>query len=633
MLARFSDLASESFPSHSQVLFYGPAPQPSAFKRIDRLKIKILGFYETSEESLDEASLAEFLSEQVQQLGTVRNQIETEVRRTAEKRKELEDLNQLLEKTVVERTIHIEHSAEEQSGKLNSERGLIRFIKDLSHLFLKDDLLLLIRKELRKFSFVGEPMLMYSIDQEQHSLIFFKNSSLNSLNKKSGQKPGQVIWDYPSESSISDSSASQFLATLLGRPMGRVALLPLSLTVFSQVFSSAKAMIAIEIFHKDSKNEEIANFMQFLNERKEILSMTLDRMLLENQLKLFSYRWERTFDEFADGIAIINDQYEVIRANQQFSKIRSQKNRFKKCYEQLAERHSPCPNCPMNRESREKAVHAKVYLPNQTYEVNSYAIGGEDLKLFVHQYTDVSEEEQINSQLVQNEKMGSLGLLAGHLAHELNNPLSGILSLSQVMQQQMALQPEIKMANLESDLNEIKQASQRCLAIIKNLLEFSKEGEMTPSEVSLDELVEKTLPLLKTALRNHRFFKDLQTSSALVKVNPQLVQQVIFNLIKNASQAMAQTGTIKVFSQLRKEGWVELVIEDTGPGISDELKPRIFEPFFTTKASGEGTGLGLNLSKNIVERFGGRLEFKSKVGVGTQFFVLFPISSVAKRPL
>ena len=156
-------------------------------------------------------------------------------------------------------------------------------------------------------------------------------------------------------------------------------------------------------------------------------------------------------------------------------------------------------------------------------------------------------------------------------------------------------------------------------------MEFTREEEVEKEKVSLDEIVERTLPMLKTALRSHLLHLRLETKKLKVEVFPHLLQQVVFNLVNNACQAMIQAGEINILAQRSGQNVILSVI-DSGPGIPEAIKVRIFEAFFTTKNVGEGTGLGLSISKTIVERCGGQISVQSKLGHGTTFQIQFPIA-------
>jgi len=134
------------------------------------------------------------------------------------------------------------------------------------------------------------------------------------------------------------------------------------------------------------------------------------------------------------------------------------------------------------------------------------------------------------------------------------------------------------------------------------------------------------LPMLKSVLRTHRLDLDLQTADKTVLVEPHLMQQVVFNLINNACQAMKDPGRVKISSHAR-ESKIIFTVEDTGPGIPIEIQKRIFEPFFTTKKEGHGTGLGLSMSKSIIEKFQGQIECHNVEGSGACFVITLPQKS------
>jgi signal transduction histidine kinase len=267
----------------------------------------------------------------------------------------------------------------------------------------------------------------------------------------------------------------------------------------------------------------------------------------------------------------------------------------------------------------------QIQVDGRLFQVHSYPIlvdqGGKATNV-VNQYVDITQSRELYLRMLQSEKMGAIGMLAGNIAHELNNPLTGIRSLSQVLLQEVPQE-----GTLHADLIEIEKASARSQRIIKNLLDFSKDEEQPWEYVSVDEVVEKTLPMLKSALRTHRTEVDLQTLGKTVYIEPHLMQQVVFNLINNACQSMKDAGRLRVATSL-ENGKVLLEIEDTGVGIPADIKAKVFEPFFTTKKEGQGTGLGLSMSKSIIEQFGGSIEFKSADPVGTLFIIRLPMKEM-----
>ncbi|WP_413569447.1 ATP-binding protein [Bdellovibrio sp. HCB117] len=531
------------------------------------------------------------------------------LRESSHQNKQLEALTHSLEAMVEERTQYIELSHHEESEKLNRERQLVRFIKDLATQTSFEDILGILRKELRKFHKMGDPILAYRLGGNK---TFFLSFQLGHFTQTESLTP----YEFPKTPQVPSAELIRYFANHFGRPFIKAYVVPLELRLTSHfVGGEGEAVLCIE---NSLSDKEMGPFIDFMSDRMRPLSMALDRVLLESQLSSFSYRWEKTFDGMRDPIAIVDVDYNVVRANRKFS------DRFlqHKCYESFAHRKSQCEGCPVPQAMKEGHPQAgQIQVDGRIYQVHSYPVlldQGTRPTNVVNQYVDITQSRELYLRMLQNEKMGAIGMLAGNIAHELNNPLTGLRALTQVL-----LQEAPKEGNLHADLVEIEKATARSQRIIKNLLDFSK-GEDQPSEyISVDEIIERTLPMLKSALRTHRLEVDLQTLGQTVFVEPHLLQQVVFNLINNACQAMKDPGRLKVTT--RSEGkFVITEIEDTGPGIPLEIQRRIFEPFFTTKKEGHGTGLGLSMSKSIIEKFGGTIQFHNVEPHGSCFTIELP---------
>lgn len=535
------------------------------------------------------------------------------LRESSLKNRELEAFTNSLEQLVEERTLHIEISHKEESEKLSRERLLIRFIKELAAQGAFEDILRVLRKELRKFHKLGDPILAYRFDGPKTYLMSFQNGQFS-------QTESLMEFELPEKYYLNHPELVKHFANHFGRPFIKTLIFPLELKLIRQLGEGRAD--AILCFESSLADKELSFFLEYINDRIDPLSMALDRVLLENQLSSFSYRWEKTFDSMKDPIALVDLDYQVIRANKKFSENLGGST----CHESFAGSAEVCQGCPVARALKKMTPESgQVKIGHRTYQVYSYPIIGENDRkatTVVNQYVDITESQELYLKVVQSEKMGAIGKLAGHIAHELNNPLTGLRSLSQVL-----IQETTPGEALHSDLIEIEKASLRSQRIIKNLLEFSHSESQPQSLVTVDEIVEKTLPLLKTALRSHRFQLKLQSKEALVEVEPHLLQQVVFNLVNNACQAMKEPGTLSISTQVANGNprTVELKIGDTGPGIPPDIQDKIFEAFFTTKKEGIGTGLGLSLSKSVIERFGGKIHFDSSPATGTTFFINLPI--------
>ncbi len=235
------------------------------------------------------------------------------------------------------------------------------------------------------------------------------------------------------------------------------------------------------------------------------------------------------------------------------------------------------------------------------------------------------ELEKTHFQLLQAEKMSSLGKLAAGVAHQLNNPLGGITLFAKLILEEYDLPKGAK-----EDLNRILRDTNRCRDTVKELLEFTRQTRHLMRPHDINQALTRTLFLLEsqTLFHNINIVKDLDASLPPVLSDIQQLYHLFMNIILNAAQAMEEKGILTLKSYLLEDtDKVCIEISDTGPGISQENLPHIFEPFFTTKEEGKGTGLGLSLAYRIVENHGGHIRAESSPGKGTTFSIELLIGS------
>jgi two-component system NtrC family sensor kinase len=232
--------------------------------------------------------------------------------------------------------------------------------------------------------------------------------------------------------------------------------------------------------------------------------------------------------------------------------------------------------------------------------------------------------EKTQVQLLQSEKMASLGKLAAGVAHQLNNPLGGITLFAKLILEEYELADGAR-----DDLQRILKDAQRCRDTVKELLEFARQTrqEMRPHDIN--QAISRTLFLLENQaiFQNIEIKRNLASDLPLVPADIQQLNHMFMNIILNAVEAMEGKGKLTLKTTLSQNG-TRLVIEisDTGPGIPEDVLPQIFEPFFTTKEEGKGTGLGLSLVYSIVENHRGRVTARSKSGEGTTFTIELPLT-------
>ena len=232
------------------------------------------------------------------------------------------------------------------------------------------------------------------------------------------------------------------------------------------------------------------------------------------------------------------------------------------------------------------------------------------------------ERERMQAQLAQTARLETIGRMISGVAHELNNPLTAILAFGQDLLSQPRSEDDVEA------LNTIVQQSQRCRAIVQDLLTFARTKREDRQAVSLREVVDRVCPAFERLGAAEAIRLELKPAGDLpaVHANPSALEQVLTNLLSNAFHAVGKGGWVGITTALQGDR-VALIVEDDGPGIPPEVLPRLFEPFFTTKDHGHGTGLGLSVSHGIIEQHNGtlRAENRSEPGThGARFTVLLP---------
>lgn len=229
---------------------------------------------------------------------------------------------------------------------------------------------------------------------------------------------------------------------------------------------------------------------------------------------------------------------------------------------------------------------------------------------------------RMEEQLRRSEKLASLGTLSAGVAHEINNPLTGILLYASILNSDKRLDP-----TLLADVQRIISETRRCADIVKNLLDFSRESLPEKEVIALDAILDEVVTFFhkQPDFRNIVIRKNYSSDLPKISVDPNQIRQVFMNLVINSGHAMPLGGDLEISTYRSADGkYICAGLKDNGAGISEENLARIFDPFFTTKS--EGTGLGLAISYGIIENHGGKIEVKSRVGEGSTFLVMLPVS-------
>jgi two-component system NtrC family sensor kinase len=280
--------------------------------------------------------------------------------------------------------------------------------------------------------------------------------------------------------------------------------------------------------------------------------------------------------------------------------------------------------------SREVIIHAPDEIEHLAKSINQMAKKlevekqeledwGATLEKRVQDRTD--EIKKIHSQLFRSEKLASLGKLAAGVAHEINNPLTGILTNSSLLLEDLERDDPKR-----EDVEIIVRETIRCREIVKRLLDFARQTKPQKKLTSVNALIENIVLLVRnqTSFRNIEIEKRLDENLPDILSDTDQIQQVFINIVLNAAEAMTSGGKLTITSGLSKDReLICITFTDTGPGIPEHHRERIFDPFYTTKE--HGTGLGLAISYGIVEQHGGTINVESCVGKGSAFTVQLPV--------
>ena len=372
----------------------------------------------------------------------------------------------------------------------------------------------------------------------------------------------------------------------------------------------------------------LAELAQRQNEELAQHAATLEAKVRE-RTKLLSQaktEWERTFDAIERPIAIIERDYRLVRANRAYARLAErpiQTLNGQRCHALLFKRGTPCTECMVAQGDSSASFELAGA---RTFAVNTYQAQDR----FVCIYRETTEERLQLRQMVQTEKFAAVGMLAGGVAHEINNPLGAILAFTQLM-----LREPGRSADDQETLSDIEHATLRCKRIVESLLRFSRRDALAKKTFDLNKAAEDASVLFGAHLRcqpKARLVTELASTPLPVVGDANEIEQVVLNLLMNALQALPDSGGSVTLTTRRVGDGVEVAVRDTGVGISPENRSKMFNLGFTTKPPGEGTGFGLPISWSIAQAHGGRLDFESELGQGATFTLRLPSAAVSPGP-
>lgn len=344
-------------------------------------------------------------------------------------------------------------------------------------------------------------------------------------------------------------------------------------------------------------------------------------------IKKSQHQWQTTLDAITDYIFVIDRNREIKRANLSFSRRfnKHPKDVVGMKVDQLFQFCVPHTNCLIDRAfASNQEIVDEMTIDGSTYMTSIFPVGLDEDETFVCVMKDITEMKGLQDRIYHSYKLASIGQLVSGVAHEINNPLTGILGYAEL------LMMKVKDDAIKNDLQRIYEAADRCRIIVEGLLCFSRQQKAHKNLASINDVIDQTLELRTYWLKSGdldivRDFHELPRTL----IDVQQMQHAFLNIIMNAEQAVRNTGRrgrIVIETQYDSSTkQIRITVADNGTGIPEELLGKIFDPFFTSKPVGEGSGLGLSMSYGIIAEHGGSIAAGSRPGEGATFTIVLPV--------
>jgi len=351
--------------------------------------------------------------------------------------------------------------------------------------------------------------------------------------------------------------------------------------------------------------------------------------ILEKKIRENKRNLEAILDGIQDRISLVSPDYQILRVNK--AVIEKHNSGYKelvgkKCFEAYYQRSLPCEKCPLTVTLQTRQASSSILrVPglSATEQIFSYPISNEEgnmISIIIH-YRDITQEQQLQEQLIRSEKLAGLGILTSGISHEINNPLSGVIGMAEIGLE------EDDPFQIQGYFKDILNCGQRIQEITKGLSSYSKTAKTNEQTlVDIQEALESSLKMAQMSVKN-RWVEVVKTFQPVQRIEADLGEiQLVFNhLITNAFQAIRGDRGRIILSISSSKDSVQVKVGDNGIGIPSKHLKKIFDPFFTTKTVGEGKGLGLNIAYRIITKYEGTIDVESDEGSGTTFSVEFPV--------
>ncbi|MDD4582680.1 MAG: ATP-binding protein, partial [Eubacteriales bacterium] len=436
--------------------------------------------------------------------------------------------------------------------------------------------------------------------------------------------------DYIGQSNFKTLNLIYFLVVLL------VLLILITLFLYYQYSKPFSNLInhAKKIEQGDfSINQPICNYAEMEELSKALNSMSTKINNFTSSLIKKNNEIKSIFDSIMGLLMIISPNYEIIMINNQGLKQFLNNTPLptgKKCYELIGHSSTVCKGCKIKDAFlQKKPTYSQVVLDNDIYN-NSYSpiINNNKVDGVVVYSQNITEKVMMEKEILQSEKMAGIGLLSSAIAHELKNPLAIIKGAAYFIREQTRCKEDMV---LKENVVVIDQAIGVAEKTVCNFLDFASTKRDNYMKINVTKLIDQILLLSRSEFirRNIEIKVDFQPSQLYYYGEAELLKNIFFNLLSNSAIAIGLNGQITIMGRYIEEGCnqLEVSIKDNGAGIDEDILDKVFKPFFTTDSTGTGTGLGLWITKKMVERLSGKIILKSQKGIGTEFIIVLPTSS------
>jgi len=383
------------------------------------------------------------------------------------------------------------------------------------------------------------------------------------------------------------------------------------------------------VFARSAKNPFKRDDKDFLDQLCEAIALCIDRMLQIERNNDLQSQWQATFNAISDAVCLIDEAYNIRSANKSLSAKTSAPPEGRKCYAVLFGRDEPCLDCHRGApfRLRDQKETAKIY------DVFSQAITVDYQKHYFHLYRDVSKQLGLERQLVESAKLAELGTIGSSIAHELNNPLGGMLNFIQLIKLDLKGDEPFK-----DDIVEMEKGAHKCKDIVQNLLGFTRDSYLAEKQkISLEEILKRAIMIteLRTRALGIPIRLNLPQEKVFIHGSFNQLAQVFCNILQNSYESLLEkrkqvagfTGLISI-AATAKDSTLDIEFQDDGTGMDASTKEHVFDPLFTTKDPDKHSGLGLTLAAQILKEHGAKISVSSQKDVETCVSIRFPTTGL-----